>query len=55
MGDAHAPATSRTSAVIAAPRDVLFRAFTDPAALEAWQVPEGMTGKVHAFDARRGG
>lgn len=46
---------SRTSAVINAPREALWRAFTDPAALEAWQAPGEMTGKVHAFDLRVGG
>ncbi len=46
---------TRTSAVIAAPRETLFRAFTDPAALEIWQAPDGMTGTVHAFDGRVGG
>ena len=34
---------------------MLYRAFTDPAALEAWQAPGDMTAKVHAFDARVGG
>ncbi|CAA9563011.1 MAG: Ligand-binding SRPBCC domain protein family [uncultured Thermomicrobiales bacterium] len=34
---------------------MLFRAFTDPAALEAWQSPGEMTGRVHEFDARVGG
>jgi uncharacterized protein YndB with AHSA1/START domain len=46
---------TRTSRVINAPRDVLYRAFTDPAALEAWLAPAGMSGKVHAFTARVGG
>lgn len=41
--------------MIAAPRDVLYRAFTDPAALEGWQAPGEMTAKVHEFDARVGG
>jgi uncharacterized protein YndB with AHSA1/START domain len=41
--------------VIPATREDLYRAFTDPAALEAWQAPGEMTGKVHAFDLRVGG
>ena len=55
MTDAPPTASSRTSAIIAAPREALWRAFTDPAALEAWQAPGEMTGKVHAFDLRVGG
>jgi uncharacterized protein YndB with AHSA1/START domain len=47
--------SSRTSAVIAAPREVVYRAFTDPAALVAWQAPGEMTAKLHAFDLRVGG
>ncbi len=54
MGERNAAASSRTSAVIAAPREAIYRAFTDPAALEAWQAPEGMTARVHAFDGRAG-
>jgi uncharacterized protein YndB with AHSA1/START domain len=46
---------SRTSRVIPATREDLYRAFTDPAALEAWQAPGEMTGTVHAFDLRVGG
>jgi uncharacterized protein YndB with AHSA1/START domain len=38
-----------------ASREALYRAFTDPSALAAWLAPEGMTGKVHAFDGRVGG
>jgi uncharacterized protein YndB with AHSA1/START domain len=41
--------------VIKAPREILYRAFTDPAALEAWLSPGEMTGKVHDFDGRVGG
>lgn len=50
-----APASTRTSRVIKASREALYRAFTDPAALAVWLSPEGMTGKVHAFDGRVGG
>ena len=55
MSETHATGNSRTSAVIAAPREAVYRAFTDPAALAAWQAPEGMTGVVHEFDGRVGG
>jgi uncharacterized protein YndB with AHSA1/START domain len=55
MTDANSPASTRTSRVIKAPREALYRAFTDPAALAAWLAPGEMTGKVHEFDARVGG
>jgi uncharacterized protein YndB with AHSA1/START domain len=38
-----------------APRESLYRAFTDPEALAAWMAPGDMTAKVHAFDGRVGG
>jgi uncharacterized protein YndB with AHSA1/START domain len=46
--------TSVTS-IIGAPREAIYRAFTDPAALEAWQAPGEMTATVHSFDLRPGG
>jgi uncharacterized protein YndB with AHSA1/START domain len=49
------PASTRTSRVIKAPREVLYRAFIEPDALSAWLAPDGMTGKVHKFDGRLGG
>src|SRR5262245_15584377 len=55
MTDANSAASTRTSRVIQAPREALYRAFTDPAALAVWLPPEGMTGKVHEFDGRVGG
>lgn len=33
-----------------APRERVYRAFTDPDELEQWFVPEGMTAEVHAID-----
>jgi uncharacterized protein YndB with AHSA1/START domain len=33
----------------------LYEAFTSPKALETWQAPGDMTGKVHRFDLREGG
>jgi uncharacterized protein YndB with AHSA1/START domain len=55
MTDARSAGSSRTSRVIKAPREALYRAFTDPAALAAWLSPGEMTGKIHEFDARVGG
>jgi uncharacterized protein YndB with AHSA1/START domain len=55
MTDTPSSAFSKTSRVIKASREALYRAFTDPAALAVWQAPEGMTGKVHEFDGRVGG
>src|SRR5262245_66128594 len=55
MDDAASPASTRTSRLINASREVLYRAFLDPDALAVWLAPEGMTGKVHEFDGRVGG
>ncbi|RYE01185.1 MAG: ATPase [Sphingomonadales bacterium] len=49
---------SRTDAafrVIAAPAAKLYAALTDADALVQWLPPEGMTGKVEAFEPRPGG
>lgn len=40
---------------VAAPPDRVYRALLDPAAVQQWMVPDGMTSRVHAFDAREGG
>jgi uncharacterized protein YndB with AHSA1/START domain len=55
MTDANSGARTRTSRVIKASREALYRAFTDPAALAIWLAPDEMTGKIHEFDARVGG
>ena len=55
MSDANSSASTRTSRIIKASREALYRAFTDPAALAVWLSPDEMTGKVHEFDARVGG
>jgi len=55
MTDTPPPASTRTSRVIKASREALYRAFIDPAALAVCLAPEGMTGKVHEFDGRVGG
>ena len=48
-------ASTRNSKVIKAPREALYRAFIDPAALLAWLPPGEMSGEVYSFDARVGG
>ena len=55
MIDASSLASTRTSRVIKATREAIYRAFTDPKALAAWLAPGEMIGKVHEFDARVGG
>jgi uncharacterized protein YndB with AHSA1/START domain len=48
-------ASTRNSKIIKAPIEDLYRAFTDPGALEVWQAPGEMTATVHEFDLRIGG
>jgi uncharacterized protein YndB with AHSA1/START domain len=55
MTDAHSTTSTRNSKWIKATPEVLYRAFTDPAALAVWQAPGDMTGEVHRFDYRVGG
>src|SRR5215217_4088571 len=55
MGTDERRVSTQNSRRINAPRSAIYRAFTDSAALVAWQVPGEMTAKVHAFDARAGG
>jgi uncharacterized protein YndB with AHSA1/START domain len=40
---------------VAAPPAAVYRALLDPAAVQRWRVPGGMTSQVHEFDAREGG
>ena len=47
--------TTRVSRHVDAPRAAVYRALLDPGAVARWKVPEGMTCKVHEFDAREGG
>jgi len=49
MTDARAPASTRTSRTVKAPREALYRAFTDPAAFTVWLSPEGV--KSMTFDS----
>ena|SRR5215467_4618921 len=55
MADALSPGSTRTSRVIKASSEALYRAFTDPAALAVWLAPDQMTAKVHEFDGQVGG
>lgn len=55
MTDAFSWASTRNSKWIKAMPEVLYRAFTDPAALAVWFAPGDMTGEVHRFDERVGG
>jgi uncharacterized protein YndB with AHSA1/START domain len=41
--------------VLAAPREVVFAAFSDPARLAQWWGPQGFTNEFHQFDFRPGG
>ena len=41
--------------MIHAPRSAVYRALLDPAAVQQWMVPDGMTSEVHSFEAREGG
>jgi uncharacterized protein YndB with AHSA1/START domain len=45
----------RAERQISASSDDLYRAFLDPALLEKWLPPAGMTGKVHEIDPQQGG
>ncbi len=46
---------STISRLIAAPRETVYRACLDPAALATWRAPDNMTGRMHDFDGRVGG
>ena len=47
--------STRVSQHVNAPRAIVYRALLDAQAVATWRVPAGMTGHVHAFDARAGG
>lgn len=55
MTPEHDGTDTRTSRIIDAPRDAVYRAFTDPSALTAWRAPGDMTATMHDFDLRVGG
>jgi uncharacterized protein YndB with AHSA1/START domain len=41
--------------ILRAPRERVYRALLDPAAIAKWNAPDGFTGIVHELDARVGG
>ncbi len=47
--------STRVTRHINAPRATVYRALLDPDAVIRWKVPDGMTARVHEFDAREGG
>ena len=49
------PHTVRFQRVLRAPAERVYRAFTDPDAMNKWLPPHGFTGRVHEMDARVGG
>lgn len=53
--DAAADRVIVSKRIIAAPREVLFKAFSDPDQLMLWWGPLGFTSTFHVFDFRPGG
>jgi uncharacterized protein YndB with AHSA1/START domain len=49
------PRTDQATRIIGASPSAIYQAFEDPRAMEAWLPPEGMTGRMLAFDFRDGG
>ena len=49
------PRTTRVGRLIRAPRAAVYRALLDAQSIARWKVPDGMTARVHAHDAREGG
>jgi uncharacterized protein YndB with AHSA1/START domain len=47
--------STRVERHINAPRAAVYRLLLDPAAIEQWKVPDGMTAHIHTFEAREGG
>ncbi|MEO8442147.1 MAG: SRPBCC family protein [Betaproteobacteria bacterium] len=47
--------STRITRHINAPRAKVYRALLDASAVAKWMVPDGMTSKVHDFNAREGG
>ncbi len=46
--------TTQNSRIIKASPDKIFKTLTDPKAIEIWQVPGEMTGKVHSYELKVG-
>jgi uncharacterized protein YndB with AHSA1/START domain len=49
------PGSTNIRCHFSAPPGRVYAALTDPAAIQRWRVPQGMTSQVHSFDAREGG
>ncbi|MFD4474968.1 SRPBCC domain-containing protein [Streptomyces sp. NPDC058471] len=47
--------STEVSRHVNAPREAVYQALLDADAIARWRVPDGMSGHVHAFDAREGG
>ncbi|MFD7504737.1 SRPBCC domain-containing protein [Streptomyces sp. NPDC059850] len=47
--------TTRVSGHVRASRAEVYRALVDGRAIAEWRVPDGMSGRVHEFEAREGG
>jgi len=47
--------TTQNSRIIKAAVETIYAAFTNPKALETWQTPGDMIGKVYEFDLKAGG
>jgi uncharacterized protein YndB with AHSA1/START domain len=47
--------STQVSRHVRAPRQAVYRALLDVAAIAKWRVPDGMTSHVHEFDPREGG
>jgi uncharacterized protein YndB with AHSA1/START domain len=47
--------TTRVARHIRATRARVYRALLDADSVQQWMVPDGMTSRVHSFDAREGG
>ena len=47
--------STRVSRHVNAARPAIYRALVDASAIAKWRVPDGMSARVHEFDAREGG
>jgi uncharacterized protein YndB with AHSA1/START domain len=47
--------STRVRRHLSAPRERVYAALVDAAAIAKWKVPDGMTSHVHAFEGREGG
>jgi uncharacterized protein YndB with AHSA1/START domain len=55
MAKSSPAASTRSTRIIKAPRERVYRAFVDPADLAVWLPPGEMTGEIHSFEASEGG